>query len=223
MAIDIQPNDILWLFYCKKFVLEGKEIQEPRNLCFYVRMAMKGFFLWLSLEAKLSVILRTALAAFAMLVVTIGSLHVIPINAFTTILVVALVVLSLLLFATIATMMLAAFDRIYCLIEKQAVWFALLVAFFFLGYSVVESVSQGVLLSKMFDVIHEIRLVVLMAIVTWVFILAFLLVGVVISGWNSFRYFKQTLRLLQTMLAYLKTKSHVCPLVNPPEGFNLKK
>jgi hypothetical protein len=44
--IQIRQSDWLWALYCLSFTLEGKSVQEPKNICPYFWTAMKGLRLW---------------------------------------------------------------------------------------------------------------------------------------------------------------------------------
>jgi len=52
-GLDIKENDFLWRFYRKSFVLDGKPIEKPKNLCRYFWTSMRGVTLWLGREVKL--------------------------------------------------------------------------------------------------------------------------------------------------------------------------
>jgi len=51
--INILNDDFLWLFYRKRFLIEGKEVEPPKNLCLYFWTSVNGFGLWLGREVKL--------------------------------------------------------------------------------------------------------------------------------------------------------------------------
>src|SRR3989338_3798100 len=51
--IVIKRSDFLWRFYCKNFTVNGKEIQEPKNLCNYFLTAIAGIIQWFAKEVKL--------------------------------------------------------------------------------------------------------------------------------------------------------------------------
>ena len=51
--IVIKRSDFLWRFYCKNFTVNGKEIQEPKNLCNYFWTPIAGIIQWFAKEVKL--------------------------------------------------------------------------------------------------------------------------------------------------------------------------
>lgn len=51
--LKIKENDVLWRFYYKRFSLDGKQVEEPKNHCRYFWTAVKGFGFWLTREISL--------------------------------------------------------------------------------------------------------------------------------------------------------------------------
>lgn len=217
--MNIQPNDLLWKFYCKRFTIEGKQVEAPSNLCPYFWTSIKGFGLWLNREVRLRTLFFTALAATAalfcgawLLKSVVGS---IPASIFLSVLMVVWITSLTILFYS-------AQNRLWRWLEarppvKDTV--ALLFMGFLIAIAIWGSVS-GTLLSDMQRQFFTFLWLVGYGVAAiFIIVIAALLLSKAPSG-----HLRKLERTFQTIGAYARaTKKGVCPGVTPPPGFNVKK
>lgn len=214
-GINVRQDDILWRFYCKRFLVEGKEVEPPKNLCRYFWTSVKGFGLWLGREVRLRSFWLIGLVATAILV---GMTCVIPdtSNIIATVLVVTVAVLWS--FALL-TAMLVSLYRVKRIMEARAPWLIYLLVFCFIVLVIAHAATQGILWSeftRLFGYLFQwlgYMLVVMVAV-----IIIALVISIILR-----RRLQGLRRVFQTFGAFISAKkSRVCPPVNPPEDFKVK-
>ncbi len=210
-VIDVQENDILWRFYCKRFIIEGREIQPPKNLCRYFWTAVHGFGLWVGRELKLSTLWFTALAItiviFAIARTTPNTGGLTKGVAF---------ILTILWFTVLLCAICVTASRTVRAIETRAPWVLPIIG----GISIiclvtffsVRAIIRGTFLSGLRDFFSPMPLLLALGVA--------MVVLMIIASKTSHGRAKQLGRFFETLGAVvIAHKKRFCPGVNPPKGF----
>ena len=80
-TLTVNESDILWRWYKKRFEIERKEIDPPKNLCSYFWTSVHGFFLWIDREVPLTRLWIVALGALLLFIVSAPMTQAAPIIA----------------------------------------------------------------------------------------------------------------------------------------------
>ena len=215
-GINVRQDDILWRFYCKRFTVEGKEVEAPKNLCRYFWTSVNGFGLWLGREVKLRSLWLVGLVATAILFATALAIPKAD-NIFVTTLVVTVVVLWNFAFLLAMFVTLIRAKRV---IEARAPWVMCLLGFCFIVFAVAYAVTLetfGSEFQKLFGYMFRWMGYMLIVMVSMVIIM------LVISRIPHHRLEKLR-RAFQTLGAFVSAKKRrVCPPVNPPNEFGTKQ
>lgn len=205
-----RQDDILWKFYCKRFTIEGKEIEPPKSLCPYFWTSVNGFGLWLGREVRLRTFGFICLAA---IMIPFILYRLVPLQnprspVFLTISGILGTVLTLTLFV--------CSYRLERFIMKRAPWAIYLFGSCIIAIPVIHATLRGTLLREaqrfFSDVSQAIGYLFAMAIVV--------LVGTLVLSFIPHERFQGFRRAFKTVGDFLAAKKNkFCPPVNPPEGF----
>ena len=138
-GISVRRDDILWRFYCKRFVVEGKEIEAPKNLCRYFWTSVKGFGLWLGREVRLRSLWLIGIVATAIL---FGMVRAIP-NTNNIVATVVVVTIAVLWNFALLTAMFVTLYRVKRVVEARAPWVIYFLGACFILVAIVHTVTQG--------------------------------------------------------------------------------
>lgn len=215
-TINVCQDDILWCFYCKRFVVEGKEVEPSKNLCRYFWTSVKGFGLWLGREVRLRSLWLIGLLATAIL---FGMAHAIP-DTNNIVAIILVVTVAILWNFALLTAMFVSLYRVKRIVEARAPWIIYLLGFCLIVLAIVHAATQGTLwpeFTRLFggDLFQWLgyMLVVMVAVI---------IIALVISTIPHHRL-QGLRRVFQTFGAFVSAKkSRVCPPVNPPEDFKVK-
>ena len=214
-GINVRRDDILWRFYCKRFVVEGKEIEAPKNLCRYFWTSVKGFGLWLGREVMLRSLWLISIVATAIL---FGMARAIP-NANN---IVATVVVGTIVFLWSFAFLMAMFVTLYRVkrvVEARAPWVIYFLGACFILVAIVRAITQGTLwpeFTRLFgDVLQWGRYILVVMIVMLVITLTLRMV--------PHRRLQKLRGLFETLGAFMSAKKNrVCPPINPPKDLDVR-
>ncbi len=217
--INVRHDDILWRFYCKRFSIEGKEVEVPKNLCRYFWTAVKGFGLWLGREVRLRNLWLTSLIATA---VIWGLDRLFP-HPTGVLIKIPLISVAVLWNFAFLTAMLVSMYRVRRIIEARAPWIIYLLVSCVIVLTIVQAATRGTLwpeLTRLFgDAFHWIGYLLIGMVVV-------IVIGLILSiilRTISHQRLEKLQRALETFSAFVSAKkSGVCPPVNPPEDFKTK-
>jgi len=216
-GINVRQDDILWRFYCKRFTVEGKEVEAPKNFCRYFWTSVNGFGLWLGREVKLRSLWLVGLVATATLLAVALAVPKTN-NIVATVLAVTVVVFWNFAFLLAMFVTLIRARRV---VEARAPWVMMyLPGFCFIVFAVAYAITPetfGVEFQQLFGYMFRWMGYMLIVMVSMIIIM------LVISRIPHHRLQKLR-RAFQTLGAFLSAKKRrVCPPVNPPEEFETKQ
>lgn len=223
--INIRSEDILWRFYCKRFVIEGEEVEPPKNFCSYFRTAMKGFILWFTKEVNLSKLWLLALLAFVLLSAAVKIFpHPSQSHIFVKVLVFTLWIIYILMVVSVGGVTLI---RVFRTVEARAPWVMYLITFCFFGSLIVHETVHGrlwIITQKFFrEMIQWLAygMIAVVGICITIFLFALIVPFV---PYGTFHCHSQRMqRVFTAVVTYVKAKKkRVCPLVNPPKEFKIR-
>ena len=211
-GVNVRSDDILWRFYCKRFLVEGKEIEPPKNLCQYFWTSVKGFGLWFGCEIKLWSLWLIGLMATAILFAMARGITDTN-NTVTDVLIITITVLCGFM---LLTAMFVTLYRVKRLVEARVPWVMHLLGFCTIVIGIVYAATQGILwpgLMRLFGDIFQWMGYMLMVMA------AAIIIALILSTISHGRLQKLQ-RVFQTFGAFASAKKNrVCPRVNPPEDF----
>lgn len=225
-AINVRKDDILWQFYCKRFTIENREIEKPKNLCRYFWTSVKGFGLWLSREVRLYTLWLIGLIATAMLFAVIRFFPSpkgnIPIT-------VVCVIVAVIWYVTAMAPVYVTMIRISRVLRARAPWTIYLFGFSLMTLLIVYEVRPGAFGPELQEFFRYLlrwmgyAFVILISL-TIITIFAGIIAGVISKAPNHrLEKLQRVLRVLETFGALISAKkSKVCPPINPPEGFDTR-
>lgn len=215
-GISVRQYDILWRFYCKRFLIEGKEVETPKNLCRYFWTSVNGFGLWLGREVKLRNLWLISLVATA---TVFAMARAFPDENNTIVITILVVAIAVLWNFAILTAIFVTTCRMMRVVEARAPWVMYLLGSCVIVLVIVHMVTQGTLwpeFTRLFGDSLQLFGYVLMAGA------AMIIIGLVSSA-IPHRRLQKLQRAFQTFGAFVSAKkSRVCPPVNPPEDFKVK-
>jgi len=215
-GINIRQDDILWRFYCKRFLAEGKEVEPPKNLCRYFWTSVKGFGLWLGREVRLQSLWLISLVATAVL---FGMARAIP-DARNIVATVLVVTIAVLWNFALLTAMFVSLYRVRRVVEARAPWVIYLLGFCFIVLAIAHAATQGTLwpeFTRLFGDLFQWLVGYMLVVMVAVIIIALIISTI------PHRRLQKLRRVFQTFGAFVSAKkSRVCPPVNPPEDFKVK-
>src|SRR3989338_1809859 len=215
-GINVRQDDILWRFYCKRFTVEGKEVEAPKNLCRYFWTSVNGFGLWLGREVKLGSLWLFVLVATALFFATALAIPKTD-NIVVTALVVTVVVVWYFAFMLASLVTLIRAKR---MVEARAPWVMYLLGVCFVAFAVAYAITPetfGSDFQQLFGYMFRWMGYMLIVMVSMIIIM------LVISRIPHHRLQKLR-RAFQTLGAFLSAKKRrMCPPVNPPEEFETKQ
>ena len=217
-AINVDKDDILWQFYCKRFTIEGKEIEHPKNLCRYFWTSVHGFALWIGREVKLRYFwLTTILSSLVFFGLANATKQV---NAGSTLFVLNLLALGFGIFMVLAffTTMVVNLYRIDRRIGTRARVVAFLFSLCLIIATVAYSIVQGTFWPETLRIFARLLPLIGYGLVASVALFAIVLI---LSAMP--RHSQQKLwRVFQTFGVYAAAKkSRACPRVTPPKDFKI--
>jgi hypothetical protein len=214
-VIDIRPDDFLWRFYCKRFTVEGKEIQAPKNLCRYFWTSANGFGLWLGREVKLALLWVTVLVSFAILW-ALGLL--LPKEPNTVGLVIFIAVAVVWQISFILSFYVTGL-RAWRALKYRVPWVTYVVGGGIFSAILITAIAQGAFwpgIKQMFSEVFQWLGYIIIAAVILAF-LAFLASRILHERTERLKRFFQTIGAVAAA-----KKRRYCPPLNPPQGFEPK-
>lgn len=211
---NIHRDDILWRFYCKRFTVEGKEIESPKNLCRYFWTSVNGFGLWFGREVKLQYLWLIGLVAT--IVAIMASAIPNSNSIITTVLFVAIAILWSLAFFAAALVTAYRLKRI--LETRMPPWLTYFLSFLFIAFLAVHLATQGMFWPEFTRLFGDILLLFGYILIGMV---AIMIIAIILNLVPHHRL-RKLQRVFQTFSAFVSAKKGaICPPVNPPTGFKI--
>ena len=139
--INVRQDGVLWRFYCKKFLVEGKEVEPPKNLYRYFWTSVKGLGLWLGREVKLRSLWLIGLVVTAMFF----AIACVNSNMKNIVIIALAIMIAVLWSFALSTAMIITLYRVKRVVEARAPWIMYLMGFCFIVFAIVHTATQGTL------------------------------------------------------------------------------
>ena len=209
-TLNIKEDDILWRWYKKRFEIEQKQIEAPKNLCSYFWTSVRGLGLWIDREVSLTRLWMVTLSALLLFILSSFLVHATsPVVwiAGSVAAVVTFIALLLTMAASFNTSINRAFRRLHKNSKVEA-----LAVFSFFGIIVVFMAQRGELVRFLKEIFAALPYALGLVVAIVLVLALYIVLPQRITGGVG--------KAVKTCIAFLSAKKQrFCPRVDPPASF----